>query len=109
VRLRQGLAHCLGLGELAVPPLPKARLGTVPPAPPPAAFPEGSDTRLPASRAAAVAKPPPVPPPVPAAPPAAGPFAALFADRPPSWSIPDEAGDSFSLRDRDPLEEGWSR
>ncbi len=83
VRLREGLACCLGMAELPAPPLPP-RVGAPPP---PRAFPEGSETRL----AAAVAPPPPTQPQVVRE----GP--SLFGDRPPSWTVTDEAEISFGL------------
>jgi nucleoside-diphosphate-sugar epimerase len=87
-RIREGLAACLGMVELAAPPLPMravapppARAASVPPPPVPApAFPEGSDTKLPALGAPIV---------VPAAP--------LFSDRPPSWTVTDETEISLGM------------
>lgn len=72
IRLREGLAHSLGLGELPLPPLPQTRLGSTPPPPPPAIH----------------VTPPPPPPPSPGAP-------SLFAERQPSWGITDENDISF--------------
>jgi UDP-glucose 4-epimerase len=113
IRLRDGLAGVLGVAPPpAPPPLPTHRLATVsltgthvgpPPLPPPPpvaraaplpppprrqVFPEGSDTQLaPASGHPSMQ----LRPRAPTAPPAAG----LFANRPPSWAITDEADSSF--------------
>jgi UDP-glucose 4-epimerase len=71
VRLREGLASCLGLMQLPAPPLPQR------------IFPEGSETKM----RVTAAPPPPVPPPGP-----------LFSDRQPSWAVNDEEI-SFSFAD----------
>jgi UDP-glucose 4-epimerase len=77
VRLREGLAACLGMAELPALPLPP-RIAS---APLPMSFPEGSETKL---RSSAFSGPTVPAPQIYAQPP------ALFGDRPPSWTVTDE-------------------